>query len=357
MHLFRLADAVKRRFGPSLELTLLRDGAGYPAQKNWPHGRALRLPRAGARRAAVLAREFTSGCDFIVTSFFPLGRTGCAGELLPLLAAARRGGAKIYSSAALPYFSWPERELGRLFGAAELYDRLFIHCPPGFDLKYMARAVAAERRVSPAAFLGAFKKLRAKISFTGYVLPARLPAPAAKGKYILVHRGGGSTSPEIVTCAIKARPLLRSRLPLLIVAGPASSAAQLRKWRGLLRGARGVKLVKETGDFPGLLAGCAAAAGTAGGTVYEALRLRRRCVLIPYLGEPGAEHSDQAARAAMMRDLAGARVLPYAGLTPASLAAALDAALSGPAPAFRGKTGIFDGARTTAALLGEDLDV
>lgn len=356
VHLFRLAAALKKRFGPSLSLTLLRDGASYPGDKAWTYGRVLRLP-AGVKRADLLKKEFTAGYDFAVTAFFPLGRTGCTGELLPALAAARRAGTKIYSSAALPYFSWPEKDLEKMFSAAKLYDRILVHCPPGFDLKYMAKAVASERRVSPAAFLGAFKKLGGKVRFTGYVLPARMPAAGEKGSFILVHRGGGSTSPEIISCAIKAKPLLKSRLPMTIVAGPASSAAELRSWRGLLRGERGVRLLKETDDFTGLLAGCRVAVGTAGGTVYEALKLRRRAVLVPYSGSPGAEHSDQAARAAMLRDLACARVLDYSALTPEVLAAAIDAALAGPAPAFRGGPGIFDGARASAAIIGDDLHV
>jgi predicted glycosyltransferase len=356
VHLFRLAAALKKKFGPSLSLTLLRDGATYPGDKSWTYGRVLR-PRRGAGAAALLKKELSSGYDFAVTAFFPLGRTGCAKELLPALAAARGAGTRLYCSSALPYFSWPEKDLPRLFAAANLYKRILVHCPPGFDLKYMAKAVACERRVSPAAFLAAFRKLGVKVRFTGYVLPERMPAAGQKGSYILVHRGGGSTSPEIISCAIKAKPLLKSRLPMVIVAGPASSAAELKRWRAMLRGARGVKLLKDTDDFPSLLSGCQVAAGTAGGTGYEALKLRRRLVLVPYTGSPGAEHSDQLARAAMLGDLAGAKVLDYARLTPKLFAAAVDSALAGPAPAFRGGPGIFNGARASAAVIGEDLHV
>jgi len=356
VHLFRLAAALRKKFGPSLSLTLLRDGASYPGDKSWEYGRVLKLP-GGNERAALLKKEFSRGYDFAVTSFFPLGRTGCAAELLPALAAARAAGTKIYASSALPYLSWRGEDLPRLFAAAALYDLILVHCPPGFDLKYMAKAVAVERRISPAAFLGAFRRLGPKVRFTGYVLPERLPAAGQKGTYILVHRGGGSTSPEIISCAIKAKPLLKSRLPMVIVAGPASSPAEMAKWRAMLRGARGVKLIKETKDFPALLAGCRVAVGTAGGTVYEALKLRRRLVLVPYAGSPSAEHSDQLARAAMLRDLAGARTLDYAGLTPEIFAAAVDAALAGPAPSFRAGPGVFDGARTAAALIREGLHV
>lgn len=352
VHLFRLADALYKAFGGKARFTLLRDGrADYPETSGWRYGRVLRAPAAAGARAALL-KKAAAGADFVVTAFFPLGRTGCARALLPALAAAKAAGAAVYCSAALPYVSWREEDLGGLYAAAGLYDRLFVHCPPGFDLKYMARAVAAERRISPAAFLNVFKKLAPKVSFTGYMLPPDMPAPRP-GKRILVHRGGGSTSPGIITAALRAAPLLKSRLPLMVVAGPASTAAEMRRWRALA-GPR-VELLRSTEGFTRLLADSAVVVGTAGGTVYEALKLRRRCVLVPYLGRPGGEHSDQAARAAMMRDLAGAVTLPYAGLTPRKLAAAVDSALAGPEPSFRAGKAAFDGAAATAGRIFKDL--
>lgn len=361
VHLFRLAAALRKRFGRRLSLTLLRDSSAvFPPASAWTYGPVVSLPADRKKRKLII--DGTLGAlrpDFIVTAFFPLGRTACAPEILPALKAARAGGARVYSSAALPYFSWPEKDLGGLFAAAAAYDRIFVHCPAGFDLGYMAKAVPLERRISSGAFLKAFRRLGPKVRFTGYVLPEGMPPAGGAGRYILVHRGGGSTSPEIVTCALAAKALLKSRLPMTVVAGPASTAAEMRRWTGQVKrmGLADVTLLKETPDFPALLAGCAAVAGTAGGTAYETLRLRRRAVLIPYTGKPGGEHCDQAARAALLRALAGARVLAYDGLTPGRLAAALDAALAGPAPAFRAGPGVFDGAKNFAAALGEDLHV
>ena len=288
VHLFRLAAALRARFGGRLSLTLIRDSSAvYPPASAWAYGPVVSLPADRKKRKLLV--DGTLGAlrpDFIVTAFFPLGRTACAPEILPALKAARAAGVKIYSSAALPYFSWPEKNLAGLFAAAAVYDRIFVHCPAGFDLGYMARAVPSERRISSGAFLKAFSRLGAKVRFTGYVLPADMPAAGRAGRYILVHRGGGSTSPEIVACALGAKALLKSRLPMTVVAGPASTAAEMRRWTGLIKskGLADVTLLKETPDFPALLAGCAVVAGTAGGTAYETLRLRRRAVLIPYAG-------------------------------------------------------------------------
>ena len=359
VHLFRLAESLKRSAKGRLKLTLLRDaGAVYPPSSDWKHGPFIPLPQCLARNKLKRQRTLLSALrgsrpDFLVTAFFPFGRTACAGEILPALKLAKSYGTRIYASVAMPYFSHGEKKIKDLLYSASLYDRIFIHSPAGFDLKYMAVAMPFEKRITSLRFIEVFKELGSKLSFTGYVLPpgARRPGNAGSGRYILVQRGGGSTSPDIITCAIKGKELLESRLPMIAVAGPASSAAEMRGWRGLIRkrGIKGVTLLKKTDDLFGLLAGSAVVAGTAGGTVYEALYLNKRTVLIPFKGAPGAEHADQLARAAMLKELTGAKVLEYDSLTPETLARALDSSLRGPAPAFEPPPGAFCGADVFAA--------
>jgi predicted glycosyltransferase len=260
----------------------------------------------------------------------------------------------------MPYFTHNQKSLPELAAFAAYYDRIFINSPLGYDLRYMAAAVPYEKRVSAAAFAGVFKDLKDKLCFTGYVLPERKPRARGGrgGKFILVHRFCGPTSPGIVTCAILAKKLLKSRLPMVIVSGPASTADEMAAWRALIQQERvkGVRLLRETPDFFGLLAGCAVSAGTAGGTVYEALYLNRRSVLIPFKGSPGAERSDQLARAAMLKALAGAAVLDYDKLTPARFAAALDAALGDRSAGFKAPRSIFEGAKVFASVVRRDME-
>jgi predicted glycosyltransferase len=359
VHLFRLASALAA--GGRTELTLLRDAsADYPPASAWKYGPVISLkPGTPAARSARILRELRAASpDFLATAFFPLGRTGCAAEIEPVLKAARAAGVALYSTVPMPYFSHNERALPELFRFAQYYDRIFINSPLGYDLRYMAAAAPAERRVSALSFARVFDRLKDKLCFTGYVLPEKKPArPRCRGgKFILVHRFCGPTSPGIVTCAILAKKLLKSRLPMVIVSGPASTPGEMRGWRALLaKEGAGIKLLKETPNFFGLLAGCAVSVGTAGGTVYEALYLNRRSVLIPYKGRPGAERSDQLARAAMLRDLAGAAVLDYDSLTPASLAAAMDAALLDRSPGCAAPAGIFSGAEVFARTVRHDL--
>jgi len=366
VRLFRLAESLQASAKNNIELALLRDAdAVYPPPSAWKHGPFIPLAPGAAghglkRQTTILSALRGFKPDFMVTAFFPFGRTGCAGELLPALRKAKNSGVKLYSAVPAPYFSHSGKDLRGLFQAAELYDRIFIHSPLQPDLKYMAAAVPFEKRISAGQFLEVFEKLGSKLCFTGYVLPRRVPAArgTGNGRFILVHRGGGSTSPDVITCAILAKELVKNKLPMTVVAGPASSAAEMRSWRALIerRGIKGVTLSKKTGDLFGLLARSAVSAGTAGSTVYEALYLNKRTVLIPYKGAPGAEHSDQLARAAMLGDAAGAIVLDYDRLSPAVLAAALDKALARPAPAYRPAPGAFDGAGVFARTVLSDLD-
>ncbi|OGR45257.1 MAG: hypothetical protein A2X35_03160 [Elusimicrobia bacterium GWA2_61_42] len=362
VHLFRLAESLAAAGGT--ELTLLRDaGVSYPPASAWKYGPVLTLPEnlsPAARSRKIISALRAARPDFLVTAFFPFGRTGCAAELEPALREARRRGLKIYSTVPMPYFSHNARALPELLRFSKFYDRIFINSPLGYDLRYMAAAVPFEKRVSAAAFAGVFKKLKNKLCFTGYVMPKDRPRrPSGRGgKFILVHRFCGPTSPNIVTSAILAKKLLKTRLPMVIVSGPSSTSGEMRSWRRLIRGGglKDVRLLKETPAFFELLSRCAVSVGTAGGTVYEALYLNRKSVLIPFKGFPGAERSDQLARAAMLRDLAGAAVLDYDALTPAALAGAVDAALDDRSPGFAAPQELFDGAGVFSSVVRRDLE-
>jgi len=364
VHLFRLAASLNTLCETGSEFTLLRDCGSYPPESLWTYGPRIPLCQNPARnitrrQKTILSAFPKRGLDFLLTAFFPFGRTGCGREILPALKKAKASGAAIYASVPMPYFSHSEKDLERLFYFAGFYDRIFIHCPPGLDLKYMAAAVPFEGRISSTRFLEVFKKLKQKLCFTGYVVPGgEKPMPGPRGgSFILVHRGGGSTSPDIVTCAILAKERVKSRLPITVVAGPASTAAEMRAWRGLIkkRKIKGVRLLKTADNFFERIADCEICSGTAGGTAYEALYWNKKTVLIPFKGAPKAEHSDQLARAAMLKKLAGAIVLDYDALTPEVLAAALDKAVLAPPPSLKPAPDLFNGAAVFAGTVLEDL--
>lgn len=343
----RLLAALDARGGRNL--IFLRAPSAYPHGLFERYGEVRRLPAAptaasGRALAAAVSRERPS---LLVTEFFPLGRRECRPEILPALDAAARAGAGIAASVPLPYFTEPERGLPSLLADCGRYDKILIHSPKDADLPCMARAVALERRVSARAFLSFFAELGGKAVFTGYLMP-ELPSAAQKD-FVLVTRGGGSTSDALLEAAIEAAPLIGR--PVLVVAGPSTPPARLARFRRLAAGRNAAVLLAFT-DMPGLIAGAAACVSTAGGSVYEMLALRKRMVLAPYCGAMGREHSDQLARAWLARDLAGAQVLLPADLTPRRLATAVLRALSGPVKiSGRVKPAWFRGAAVSAREL------
>ena len=256
----------------------------------------------------------------MVTEFFPFGRAECLPEISPVLEAASACGAKLFASVPMPYFTAPEGGLGALLKTCARYEKILVHSPEGVDLPYMAKAVRLERRVSPAAFLSAFRELRGRVVFTGYLVPGVLRVK--EEDFVLVTRGGGSTSNTLFEAAIGAASLVDR--PFLLVAGPATPPRRLAYFRRLAASGRGkARIIAVSSDMPALTARAAVCVSAAGGCVYEMLALRKKMVLAPFCGAKGREHSDQLARAWLMRDLAGAEVLLPGGVTADKIAAAL----------------------------------
>ena len=115
VHLFRLAQSLAAE--GNAELALLRDAdVSFPPASSWKYGPVLTLPKGRsnsdpdrAKKILSVLRSFSP--DFLVTAFFPLGRTGCAAELEPALKEARRRNLKIYSTVPMPYFTHNEAAL------------------------------------------------------------------------------------------------------------------------------------------------------------------------------------------------------------------------------------------------------
>lgn len=351
VHLLRLLAALKARGGRNL--IFLRAPSVYPHKLLEEYGEVKALPpspsaASGRALAGALKRWRPS---VLVTEFYPFGRAECRAELEPALAAAKAAGARLCASVPMPYFTAAERDLPALLGNCSLYDRILVHSPAGADLPYMARAAALEKRVSAAGFLSFFRAVAPKTVFTGYLLPA-LPRGIKQKDFVLVTRGGGSTSDALLEAAIKAAPLIGR--PMLVVAGPATPPARLEHFRRLAAAGGGAAAVLFAfADMPGLMAKAALCVSTAGGSVYELLALRRKMVLAPYCGSKGREHSDQLARAWLARDLAGAELLLPGELTPVKIAAAVRRRLARPLE-ISGvvKPAWFNGAARSAAALG-----
>lgn len=342
------------KFRGSRSLIFLRAPLIYPYGLFRKYGRVSRLPAApsaaSGRRLALLLLKFRPSA--LVTEFFPFGRAECLPEITPLLEAASACGAKSFASVPMPYFTAPERGLKELLGACSRYDKILVHSPEGADLPYMAKAVSLERRISPPAFLSVFGELRGKVVFTGYLtsgVPGR--KRVKEENFVLVTRGGGSTSDRLFEAAIGAASLLG--MPFLLVAGPATPPRRLAQLRRLAAaGGKKAEIIAASAELPALMARAAVCVSTAGGSVYEMLALRKKMVLAPFCGAKGREHSDQLARAWLMRDLAGAALLLPADLTPEKIAEAVRGQLAKPFKiSKRVKPAWFCGAEKSARII------
>jgi len=353
VHLLRLLAELKRARG-SRSLIFLRSPSIYPYGLFRKYGKVIQLPpapsKASGGRLAALLSEFRPSS--LITEFYPFGRTDCLPEIEPVLGAAAACGASLFASVPMPYFTAPGSGVKDLLKACASYEKILVHAPEGADLPYMAKAVSLERRVEPSAFLSVFRELRRKIVFTGYLLPGK---PASKRpwkeNFVLVTRGGGSTSDSFFEAAIGAAAL--SSRPFLLVAGPATPPRRLAYFRRLAASCGGkAEVIGSSAFMPELMDKAAVCVSTAGGSVYEMLALRKKMVLAPFCGARGREHSDQLARAWLMRDLAGAALLLPADLTAEKIAAAVRERLEKPLKiSKRVKPSWFLGAEKAARLL------
>ena len=275
----------------------------------------------------------------VVVESFPFGRRQLAYELLPLLAAARAGGATTVTSVRdVLTARKPERTAEAAAWTRAHIDHVLVHGDKAliaFDESFPASAEIADR-----------------LCYTGYVAqPPAVPGSAGSPGHdeVVVSAGGGAVGAALLGAAREARAL--------------SVAAGGRVWR-LLAGANldqaafaalaagapdGVVVERARADFPIILANCSVSVSQAGyNTVVEVLQARARAVLVPFAR--GGE-TEQALRAARLEALGRVACLDEATLTPGRLAAAVDSALAGPPPGPA--PAAMDGAERSAALIAE----
>jgi hypothetical protein len=151
----------------------------------------------------------------LLVELFPFGRKKFAGEILPMIRAARRqpGGPARWCAACATSWSMRARP------AAPRRPRALADRPL---LRRRARARRPRLR-APGRQLPPAPPLRTPVHYTGYVVPRARHAPPpvrTRGEHLLVSAGGGIVGEALFRTALAARPLLAEPLPLRIVAGP-----------------------------------------------------------------------------------------------------------------------------------------
>jgi predicted glycosyltransferase len=291
----------------------LADESGNPLGPGWQE----------QRRDALLALFRALRPDILLIEMFPFGRRFFAFELLPLIEAALAARPRPLLAVSVRDILQGSRKPGRAEETAALIaravDLVLVHGDP--------RLVRFEESFPLAAELGA------KLRYTGYVAEPAAPresAGAAGWDEVLVSAGGGAVGLHLLETALAARPLTAlARAPWRLLAGGnlaeddfAALASRAKR--------EGVLLERARPDFPRLLANCHVSVSQAGyNSVMDVLNAGARAVLVPF---EGAGETEQRQRAERLGARGLARLVAERDLAPRNLAAAIDAAASGPRP-------------------------
>lgn len=285
----------------------LVDAQGRPVDEAWMN----------RRRDRTLALARAVDPDILLVEGFPFARRKFQRELLPLMGWMRDRGRPVASSVRdiLVRPTRPERVRQAVDWARDHVDRILCHGDPGFT--------ALEDSFPELA------QLADRIVYSGYVAPhpppAQSPPPRAE---ILVSCGGGAMGGALIRAVPRARALCAARaLPWVVRIGPNLPARETPDPAAL---PSGVTLEPAAPDFLARLSAARLSVSQAGyNTVMDLMAARVRAVLCPF-GAGG--ETEQPRRAALLAERGLAHVVPADGLTPESLAAAVDAALDGPPP-------------------------
>lgn len=297
------------------------------------------------RRRDLLLAEFEAVApDVVVFETFPFGRSAFRFELVPLLEriASARPRPLVVASVRdiLQHPAKPERVREMLEFARSAFDAVLVHGD---------RRFARFEETFPLA-----PELGLPMHYTGFVAapdaPPSSPVSGAR-REIVASAGGGAVGMRLLLAALAAQK--RSRYghhPWRVLAGANIADADAQR----LTGAAGPGAIVEParGDFPALLSRALVSVSQAGyNTVLDVVRSGARPVIVPF-----AEHgeTEQRARAERLRELNLAVVVDDAENSVATLADAIDAAVS------RQDWGCWDfdcnGAARSAALIEDMLE-
>jgi predicted glycosyltransferase len=309
--------------------SVLVDELGQPIDDAWKAARRARLLQVFAEVAP----------HVLLLEMYPFGRRKMSFELLPLLDAAQAARPRPCIATSVRDILVRKDKAARnaeMAAIAERYlDLVLVHGDPSlvpFEATFLEAARISER-----------------LRYTGYVVPdfAGPRGPDAPGYgEVIVSTGSGAVGPPLLQAVIDARRLtsLRDRTWRLITGPnfPRDAEAALAA-----TAPAGVVVERFRDDFLTLLANCVLSISRAGyNTVMDLIRTRARAVVIPFDED---EETEQALRARLLAERGVVHVVPAADLTPARIAAAVEAALAGPPPAELGLDA--DGARRTAVLV------
>ncbi len=345
-----VGEVFKKSF-PRGELFFIQAGVQQPKAKIDVLGRVYSLPRAFMDRrhfrevirgAGADAGERNQACvdiitrerpDLFITEFFPLGRQECRHELIPSLVNASAQGAALWAVAGYPLLTGEDNDWrDKIF---KLYQQIIIFSP-SLEKEFIAGSFS--RAHDRQKYLDFFERHVQKIIFAGYLLPQQevvrddgdenqLKPPVPKGACrVTVLRGGGAYFPKLIAQAIRASDLLGKEYYLTVVAGPATTSQEWYFFATLVgkKKINNLVLLRSVGNYEGLIKSSDVCVSVASyHTSVMLLKHRKKAVLIPFEGHGAQTMHEQPARAAMLKEIMGARILSIQDLTANTLASAV----------------------------------
>jgi len=262
------------------------------------------VDRALDRRQRIIRESFAKLRPAVVlVELFPFGRKKFAGELLPLLHAARQPETRALVVCSLRDILVSQRKKQQEHDdraatwANEFFDLVLVHSDPSF-----------------ARFEESFQPripLRVPVQYTGFVVPRgvtlrRGPSPR---KSIVVSAGGGVVGEPLLRLAIEAHQHFAedAGIEMKIIGGPLLPQESWQLLRSLARGRKRLKLIRHVSDLAGELSAAAVSISQAGyNTCLDVLRAGVPALLVPFARE---DENEQRTRALRLQDLGLVKVL------------------------------------------------
>ena len=299
-------------------------------------------PMMAQRRRLIEATAARVQPALLLVELFPFGRKKFAGEILPMIRAARQQGARVACSlrdilvAARPDQQHHDDRAAWI--CRRWFDAVLVHADP-----HMARLEDSFRPRRPLAV---------PVHYTGYVVPGRNRGGrahrAGAGAPILVSAGGGLVGFPLLRAALEAHALLdpATRPRLELVAGPFLPEPEWRQMGAAAAARADVTLLRSVPDLAARMRGAALSLSQCGyNTAMDIVAAGVPALVVPYA--QGRE-DEQTNRARRMAGLGLLRMLEPGRLEPAVLAEEMLRTLS-----FRPRANALDldGAERTGELL------
>jgi predicted glycosyltransferase len=279
----------------------------------------------------------------VLIELFPFGRKKFAGELLPLLDAARaaRDPQPVIVCSLRDILVTRDQDHDELAAqrANQYFDAVLVHSDAQF-----ARLEESFHPRSPLAV---------PVHYTGFVSRARKQAVATepvREPRIVVSAGGGIVGEALLHTAVRAYDLLSNsqKVEMKVIGGPFIPDASWQALQNIAEGKPGLILQRFVPDLETELRSAAASISQCGyNTAMEILRSRVPASIVPFSTD---EENEQMNRARRLERLGALRVLEPAHLSPQTLAKEIDALLEFlPSPINLD----LNGAENTAQLLND----